>query len=119
MLDLKIIEVGESDYMSPMILVEAPGRDPRLCIDYRRLSKITRTMYYPLPNLEDRVETVAAATYITVLDISKGISLTPRAQRIAAFVTSFGSYRPLRLPFGFKNASYFFSKLMAEVLKGC
>ncbi|KAF8795001.1 Transposon Ty3-I Gag-Pol polyprotein like [Argiope bruennichi] len=36
MLDLKIIEVGESDYTSPMILVEAPGSDPRSCIDYRR-----------------------------------------------------------------------------------
>ncbi|KAF8794789.1 Transposon Ty3-G Gag-Pol polyprotein like [Argiope bruennichi] len=59
---------------------------------------------------------------IMVLDLSKGywqIPLNPRAQRIAAFVTSFGSYGPLRLPFGLKNAPYFFSKLMAEVLKGC
>lgn len=33
MLDLKIIEVEESDYTSPMILVEVPGKEPRPCID--------------------------------------------------------------------------------------
>ncbi|GFV97485.1 retrovirus-related Pol polyprotein from transposon 297 [Trichonephila clavipes] len=66
MLKLGIIEVGESDYMSPMILVE----------------------------------------------------LSKTAQRDSAFCTSFGTYRPLRMSFGLKNAPYFFSKLMAELLNG-
>ncbi|KFM69716.1 Retrovirus-related Pol polyprotein from transposon 17.6, partial [Stegodyphus mimosarum] len=122
MLDLKIIEVGESDYTSPMILVEAPNKDPRPCVDYRRLNEITRTQFYPLPNIEERVEEVASAKYITVIDLAKGywqIPLSPNAQRYAAFVTSFGTYRPLRLSFGLKNAPYFFSKMMQEVLNGC
>ncbi|GFV94756.1 transposon Ty3-G Gag-Pol polyprotein [Trichonephila clavipes] len=38
MLKLGIIEVGESDYMSPMILVEVAGKEPRPCIDYRKLN---------------------------------------------------------------------------------
>ncbi|KAF8768441.1 Retrovirus-related Pol polyprotein like [Argiope bruennichi] len=38
MLDLKIIEMGQSDYTSPMLLVEAPGKAPRPCIDYRKLN---------------------------------------------------------------------------------
>ncbi|KAG8184898.1 hypothetical protein JTE90_017753 [Oedothorax gibbosus] len=122
MLDMHIIEVGESDYVSPMILVEVPGKDPRACVDYRILNDLVRTEYFPLPNIEERVEQVAAAQYITVLDFSKGywqISLSPRAQRLAAFCTSFGTYRPLRMCFGLKNAPFFFSKLMAELLKGC
>ncbi|GFT08752.1 hypothetical protein TNCV_663021 [Trichonephila clavipes] len=84
MLKLGIIEVGESDYMSPMILVEVAGKEPR-------------------PYL------------------SKGnwqIPLSKTAQRYAAFCTSFGTYRPLRMSFGLKNAPYFFSKLMAELLNG-
>ncbi|GFS98263.1 polyprotein P3 [Trichonephila clavipes] len=72
MLKLGIIEVGESDYMSPMILVEG---------------------YWQIP-------------------------LSKTAQRYAAFCTSFGTYRPLRMSFGLKNAPYFFSKLMAELLNG-
>ncbi|GFV97483.1 retrovirus-related Pol polyprotein from transposon 297 [Trichonephila clavipes] len=72
MLKLGIIEVGESDYMSPVILVEG---------------------YWQIP-------------------------LSKTAQRYAAFCTSFGTYRPLRMSFGLKNAPYFFSKLMAELLNG-
>ncbi|GFW18363.1 retrovirus-related Pol polyprotein from transposon 297 [Trichonephila clavipes] len=116
-----IIEVGESDYMSPMILVEIAGKEPRPCIDYRKLNGIIRTEYFPLPNIEERVEKVSAAKFITVFDLSKGywqIPLSKTAQRYAAFCTSFGTYRPLRMSFGLKNAPYFFSKLMAELLNG-
>ncbi|GFU86864.1 retrovirus-related Pol polyprotein from transposon 297 [Trichonephila clavipes] len=121
MLKLGIIEVGESDYMSPMILVEVAGKEPRPCIDYRKLNGIIRTEYFPLPNIEERVEKVSAAKFITVLDLSKDywqIPLSKTAQRYAAFCTSFGTYRPLRMSFGLKNAPYFFSKLMAELLNG-
>ncbi|GFW10660.1 retrovirus-related Pol polyprotein from transposon 17.6 [Trichonephila clavipes] len=121
MLKLGIIEVGESDYMSPMILVEVAGKEPRPCIDCRKLNGIIRTEYFPLPNIEERVEKVSAAKFITVLDLSKGywqIPLSKTAQRYAAFCTSFGTYRPLRISFGLKNAPYFFSKLIAESLNG-
>ncbi|GFV67513.1 retrovirus-related Pol polyprotein from transposon 297 [Trichonephila clavipes] len=121
MLKLGIIEVGESDYMSPMILVEVAGKEPRPCIDYRKLNGILRTEYFPLPNIAERVEKVSAAKFITVFDLSKGywqIPLSKTAQRYAAFCTSFGTYRPLRMSFGLKNAPYFFSKLMAELLNG-
>ncbi|GFU92223.1 retrovirus-related Pol polyprotein from transposon 297 [Trichonephila clavipes] len=121
MLKLGIIEVGKSDYMSPMILVEIAGKEPRPCIDYRKLNGIIRTEYFPLPNIEERVEKVSAAKFITVLDLSKGywqIPLSKTAQRYAAFCTSFGTYRPLRMSFGLKNAPYFFSKFMAELLNG-
>ncbi|GFS52785.1 retrovirus-related Pol polyprotein from transposon 412 [Trichonephila clavipes] len=121
MLKLGIIEVGESDYMSPMILVEVAGKEPRPCIDYRKLNGIIRTeyIYFPLPNIEEHVEKVSAAKFITVLNLSKGYWISPlskTAQRDAAFCTSFGTYRPLRMSFGLKNAPYFFSKLMAELL---
>ncbi|GFU30080.1 retrovirus-related Pol polyprotein from transposon 412 [Trichonephila clavipes] len=119
MLKLGIIEVGESDYMSPMILVEVAGKEPRPCIDYRKLNGIIRTEYFPLPKIEEREEKVSVAKFITVLDLSKGywqIPLSKTAQRHAAFCTSFGTYRPLRMSFGLKNAPYFFSKLMAELL---
>ncbi|GBL94043.1 Retrovirus-related Pol polyprotein from transposon 412 [Araneus ventricosus] len=122
MLDLGVIEVGESDFSSPLILVEAPGRDPRPCVDYRKLNSVTRAEYFPLPNIEERIELVAGARYITVIDLTKGywqIPLTPQAQRYAAFSTAFGSYRPLTMPFGLLNAPFCFSKFMATLLQGC
>ncbi|GBM81209.1 Transposon Ty3-I Gag-Pol polyprotein [Araneus ventricosus] len=112
MLDLGVIEVGESNFSSPLILGEAPGRDPRPCIDYRKLNSVTRAEYFPLPKIQERVEAVASAKYITVIELTKGywqIPLSPQAQRYAAFSTPFGSYRPLTMPFGLLNAPYCFS----------
>ncbi|GFW03201.1 retrovirus-related Pol polyprotein from transposon 17.6 [Trichonephila clavipes] len=122
MLELKIIEPGESDFTSPLILVEAQGKEARPCIDYRRLNKVTRTQFFPLPNIEELLEKVSAAKYISILNLTRGywqIPLSPRAQRYASFVTTFGTFKPLRLPFGLKNAPYYFSRLMANLLRNC
>ncbi|GFY33589.1 retrovirus-related Pol polyprotein from transposon 412 [Trichonephila clavipes] len=122
MLELKIIEPGESDFTSPLILVEAQGKEARPCIDCRRLNKVTRTQFFPLPNIEELLEKVSAAKYISILDLTRGywqIPLSPRAQRYASFVTTFGTFKPLRLPFGLKNAPYYFSRLMANLLRNC
>ncbi|GFY31184.1 retrovirus-related Pol polyprotein from transposon 297 [Trichonephila clavipes] len=94
LLELGVIEIGQSNYTSPLILVESPNKDPRPCVDYRRLNEITRAEFFPLPNMEEIVEKVSAAPYVTVMDLSKGyfqIPLTPRAQRYAAFATPFGT----------------------------
>ncbi|GBN13289.1 hypothetical protein AVEN_169442-1 [Araneus ventricosus] len=72
MLDFNIIEIGQSDYASPMMLVEAPGKDPRLCIHYRLLNANVRTQFFPLPNIEESVERVTDAKYIMVTDLAKG-----------------------------------------------
>ncbi|GFU39297.1 retrovirus-related Pol polyprotein from transposon 297 [Trichonephila clavipes] len=87
-------------WMEPEEEVEIAGKEPRPCIDYRKLNGIIRTEYFPLPNIEERVEKVSAAKFITVFDLSKGywqIPLSKTAQRYAAFCTSFGTYRPLKM----------------------
>lgn len=117
-----IIESSDSDFASPMILVETPNKKPRACVDYRKLNQVIKTEYFPLPSLDERIETVAAAKIISTCDLSKGfwqVKMTERAQRYATFCTKFGSYKPLRMPFGIKNAPYVCSKLMAALLKDC
>ncbi|GFW43577.1 retrovirus-related Pol polyprotein from transposon 17.6 [Trichonephila clavipes] len=54
MLEVKIIEPGESDFTSPLILVEAQGKEARTCISYRRFK--TRTQFFPLTNIEELLE---------------------------------------------------------------
>ncbi|GFV80544.1 retrovirus-related Pol polyprotein from transposon 17.6 [Trichonephila clavipes] len=105
-----------------IVLLSLIGKEARPCIDYRRLNKVTRTQFFPLPNIEELLEKVSAAKYISILDLTRGywqIPLSPRAQRYASFVTTFGTFKPLRLPFGLKNAPYYFSRLMANLLRNC
>lgn len=122
MLELGVIKPSESEYASPMILVEAPGKDPRPVVDYRKLNALTKDQVYPIPNIEERVEQVSRAAYVTTLDLTRGywqVPLTERASRYAAFVTPAGSYQPTMMSFGLKNAPFCFSRLMDKVLKGC
>ncbi|GFX42432.1 hypothetical protein TNCV_1519961 [Trichonephila clavipes] len=72
MLELKIIEPGESDCTSPLILVEAQRKEAKHCINYRRLNKVIRTQFFPLPNIEELLEKVSAAKYISILDLTQG-----------------------------------------------
>lgn len=121
MLDLGVIEPAESDYTSPLILVEVPGKEPRPCVDYRRLNLVTKDQTYPIPNIEERVERVSAARYISTLDLTRGywqVPLSERASRYAAFISPLGTFKPRVLSFGLKNAPYCFSSLMDRVLRG-
>ncbi|KAK8769088.1 hypothetical protein V5799_014447 [Amblyomma americanum] len=121
MLQLGVIEAGESDYTSPLILVEVPGKEPRPCVDYRRLNSITKDQIYPIPNIEERLEKVSSAQFISTLDLVRGywqVPLTEEASRYAAFISPMGTFRPKVLSFGLKNAPYCFSSLMDKVLRG-
>ena len=105
-----IILPGESKYYSSIILIVNSNREPRPCIDYRKLNQVIRTEYFPLPNIEEWVEEIAPAKYITLLDLSRGywqIPLSPKAQKLAAFISHFGSYIPLRMSFGLKKVCLF------------
>lgn len=53
MLELNIINEGESDYTSPMILDQCPGHGTRPCSDHRKLNAVTRLEYFHLPNIEN------------------------------------------------------------------
>ncbi|GFY31563.1 retrovirus-related Pol polyprotein from transposon 17.6 [Trichonephila clavipes] len=101
---------------------EVNKMEARPCIDYRRLNKVTRTQFFPLPDIEELLEKVSAAKYISILDLTRGywqIPLSPRAQRYASFVTTFGTFKSLKLPYGLTNAPYYFSRLMANLLRNC
>ncbi|GFT77199.1 hypothetical protein TNCV_1984821 [Trichonephila clavipes] len=61
--------------------------------------------------MEDIIEKVSAAPYVTVMDLSKGyfhIPLTPRAQRYAAFVTPFGTHIPKKMMLALDQGSTHF-----------
>ncbi|GBM97180.1 Retrovirus-related Pol polyprotein from transposon 17.6 [Araneus ventricosus] len=92
MLDLGVIEVGESNFSSPLILVEAPGRDP--CVDYRKLNSVTRAEYFPLPNIEERIELVANASKF-MATLSQGCEkyCVPYLNDVATFSDTWEKHR--------------------------
>ncbi len=56
-------------WLSPIVLVNKPSGDKRMCLDYRKVNKQLTTDIYPHPNLEELVEHVAGNQYHATLDL--------------------------------------------------
>ena len=102
MLELGIIRPSRSQWASHIILVRKSDSEWRPCIDYRKINDLTRGEAFPIPRLDDLVDQVAGSSLITIIDLNRGywqIPLAPRASEIAAFITPWGLFEPLTLPF--------------------
>ena len=121
MMGLGVIQASRSEWASPLILVKKPEGAWRPCIDYRQVNQITKGETYPLPRLDDLVDQVGSAAYITTLDMAKGywqIDMTARAREVSAFVTPFGHYEFNTMPFGMKLAPMTFQRAMNQLMEG-
>lgn len=120
-----LIEPSQSDWSSPCVLVPKPGGSHRFCTDYRKVNALTVSDSYPLPRIEDCVETAGNATYLTKIDLLKGyyqVPLSEKAKKISAFVTHEGLWQYKVMAFGMKNAGATFQRLankLIEGLEGC
>ena len=120
MLDLGLIKKGSSSWASPCMLVPKPDGSSRFVIDYRKVNALVKKDAYPLPRIEDCIESIGQAKFISKLDLLKGfwqIGLSPQAQEIGAFVALGQTYLPLVMPFGLSTAPTAFQALMNEVVR--
>ncbi|XP_076040903.1 uncharacterized protein LOC143025315 [Oratosquilla oratoria] len=91
------------------------------CVDYRRVNAVTEADGYPLPCIDDVIDDVGSARWVTKLDLLKGyyqVRLTERSRAISAFVTPEGLYEFSVLPFGLRNAPATFQRLMNRLTAG-
>lgn len=112
---------SSSSWSSPCILVPKPDGSFRFCTDFRKVNSLTVPDNYPLPRMEDCVDNVGYANFVSKLDMLKGywqVPLTSRASDIAAFITpdSFAQYTAMA--FGLRNAPATFQRLVNTVLAG-
>eukprot|EP00061_Rhincodon_typus_P012584 g38412.t1 len=116
-----IIKMNQSEWSSPIVLVPKPDGTQRFCLDYLKVNTVTKSDSYPIPRLEDCVEKVGQATYITKLDLLRGywqVPLLERTKEVSAFVTPNGLHQFKVTPFGMKNESAIFQRFMNRVVAG-
>lgn len=121
MLENNIIELSDSEWSSPCILVPKSDQTFRFCTDYRKVNSVTKTDSYPIPRVDDCIDQVGSASYVSKFDLLKGywqVPLTEWAKRVSAFVTPNGLYQYKVMPFGMKNSAATFQRLINQVIKG-
>ena len=121
MLEHGVIEPSTSEWSAPIVLVKKKDGTMRFCVDYRRLNGVSEADAYPMPRIDEMIDRLGQAKYITTLDLTKGywqVPLTKKAQTKTAFVTPFGLYHFNVMPFGLQGAPATFQRLMDRVLQG-
>ena len=76
-------EPSKSPWASPCLLVPKEDGSSRMCTDYRQVNSKTVKDSYPLPRLDDIIDSVGKAKFVTKIDLLKGyyqVTLTDRAK---------------------------------------
>ena len=119
MLASNVIEPSTSEWASPVCLVKKPDNSYRFCIDYRRVNAVSRKDAFPVPDIQDALDSLRGARWFATIDLLSGywqLGLTDRAKERSAFCTRRGLFQFKRMPFGLCGAPATFCRLMSIVL---
>ena len=120
MLNQGIIEPSVSEWASPIVPILKKDGSLRLCVDYRRLNAISQTNAYPMPRIEDLLDQLGQAYFLSTLDLTRGYWQVPMAKTSChktAFVIPFGQFQFTVMPFGFSGAPSTFQQMMDSLIK--
>ena len=115
LLNKHFIEPSKSPFGAPILFVGKKDGTLRMCVDYRALNKLTVKNRYPLPRVDDLLESLAGAKYFSSLDLQSGyhqIRIKAGDEQKTAFRTPFGHFQWNVLPFGLCNAPATFQHAM-------
>ncbi|XP_017256033.2 uncharacterized protein LOC135147082 [Daucus carota subsp. sativus] len=115
-----IKEVDYPEWLANVVIVQKKNGKWRVCVDYTDLNKACPKDPFPLPHIDTMVDSTAGHELLTFLDASSGfnqIQMDPSDAEKTAFVTERGIYCYLAMPFGLRNASATFQRLVNKMFK--
>ena len=72
MLSSGVIRPSSSPWNSPLVLIKKKDGTWRFCIDFRKVNAITHRDAYPLPRIDETLDSLAHASVFTTLDLASG-----------------------------------------------
>ncbi|XP_073061690.1 LOW QUALITY PROTEIN: uncharacterized protein [Primulina eburnea] len=114
----QIREVQFPTWLSNVVLVQKSAGKWRMCVDFRDLNKACPKDCYPLPRIDQLVDSTSGYELLYFMDAYQGYHQIPLAredQEKVSFITSGGTFCYVVMPFGLKNAGATYQRLMDRI----
>jgi hypothetical protein len=115
-----IKEVFHPEWLANPMLVKKKCGKWRMCVDSTGLNKACPKVPYPLPRIDQIVDSTAGCETLSFLDAYSGyhqIKIKESDQLATSFITPFGMYCYTTMPFGLRNAGATYQRSMNHVFR--
>ena len=120
MLQAGAIRPSSSPWCNAVILVWKKNSGLCFCIDFRKLNTRTKKDSYPLPHIQEMLESLEGSSICSNFDFKLGfwqVEMDEASKQYTAFtVGSLGFFECERMPFGLCNMPTTFQRLMQNCL---
>jgi hypothetical protein len=113
-----IKEVFHPEWLANHVLVKKKGGKWRMCVDYTGLNKACPKVPYPLPRIDQIVDSTAGCKTLSFLNAYSGyhqIKMKESDQLATSFITPFCMYCYTTMPSGLRNAGATYQRCMNHV----
>jgi hypothetical protein len=120
----KLLEVGfikeihHPEWLANPVLVKKKNEKWRMCVDYTSLNKACLKVPFPLPRIDQIVDSTAGCETLSFIDAYSSyhqIKLKESDQLATSFITPFDMYCYVTMPFGLWNAGATYQRCMQHV----
>ena len=120
MLDQNLIRKSNSEYSSPVVLVEKPDKSLRLCVNYQKLNAVCKKRMFPLPNPDELLAKIGEnqPKWFSSTDLAAAFHQVPIHEddkHKTAFVLPWETLEWQVLPTGLSSSPICFARLGKEI----
>ena len=87
---------GPTSWINPLVVVEKPNGDVRICLDMRQANRAILREKHPVPTIEETLQEMSGVKVFSKLDLNMAfhqVELAPESRDITTFAGLNGLYR--------------------------